>query len=435
MTALHDAFSAAPLDDRMRAEIEGQGLSVARVAEERAHTDPWLDAVSRGFLGEERNDTHRQAFGELSAYRRKIGVFDAAAPQPEIPVATFASWDAELTLPGAVVPSCAISSVTVAPTHRRRGILRSVMGGELRAAAAVGYPVAMLTVSESGIYGRFGFAPAAHATRWEIDTRRAGWAGPQPDGRIDFLSRTQGRALAPALHERIRSGMPGEVDMPGGHWDGIFGTRPDAEKAEKRRVVQYTSPEGAVDGVAVYRIGDGDGDFAASTLDVVALYAATDAAYAALWRFFLSMDLIGTVRASELSVDEPLWWMLADQRAAKITLRDHQYVRVLDVPATLEARTYDTDDSVVLEVVDALGFADGTFVLSVVDGRGEVDVVDAPPVGIPSVRLGVAELSAIVVGGVSPVTLARAGRLETDDPARLARLFATTAVPRLSFWY
>jgi len=51
------------------------------------------------------------------------------------------------------------------------------------------------------------------------------------------------------------------------------------------------------------------------------------------------------------------------------------------------------------------------------------------------VRLGVAELSSMMLGGVSAVKLARAGRIETDDPARIARLFATPAAPRLSFWY
>ena len=54
---------------------------------------------------------------------------------------------------------------------------------------------------------------------------------------------------------------------------------------------------------------------------------------------------------------------------------------------------------------------------------------------IPRATLGVAELSAILLGGVSPVTLARAGRIETDDAHRLARVFASTTTPRLSFWY
>lgn len=439
MTELHDvadAFHTAPIDAELRASIEGQGLGIHRVADhDRTGTDRWLDAVSRGFLDPERGEKDYDAFFERTAYRRKLGVTDSTGPDAAVPVATFGSWGAALTVPGgATVPACAISSVTVAPTHRRRGLLRSVMAGELRTAAGLGFPLAILTVSESTIYGRFGFAPAAHAAHWKIDTRRARWIGPTPGGRIDFVTREQGRALAPALHDRVRVTSPGEIDMPGGHWDRFFGTRPDAEKAGERRVVQYTSPTGEVEGLAIYSIGHNHDDFTLSTASVQLLLAATDAAYAALWRFVLSMDLIGTVEAGELSLDEPLWWMIADQRAATITSRDHQYVRILDVPAALAARSYDVSDTVAFEVSDPFGIAEGVFVLSAGEESG-VDVVDEAPVGVPLVRLGVAELSALLLGGVSPVTLAKAGRIETDDPARIARLFGSTVTPRLSFWY
>ena len=79
---------------------------------------------------------------------------------PDAPVATIASWIGELTVPGGRgIPSCAISAVTVAPTHRRRGIARAMLEGELGAALDAGAPIAMLTVSESTLYGRYGFAP------------------------------------------------------------------------------------------------------------------------------------------------------------------------------------------------------------------------------------------------------------------------------------
>ncbi len=436
MTDRHHHHDAS-LDRTMIDELTARDLVVRRIDDAvRAAVDPWLEAVSRGFLDGERNETQREAFFAGSAYRRKIGVFDDTAPVAEVPVATFASWATELTLPGGVVPACAISSVTVAPTHRRRGILRAVMAGELRTAVRRGLPLAILTVSESTIYGRFGFAPAAVAAQWSIDARRARWIGPDAPGRIDFISRDQGRELAVDLHERARRQTPGEIALPGGHDGRFFGTRADADKPEQLRVIQYRSPAGDVEGIAVYRVTENEDDFTASTVDVGFFVAVTDEAYAALWRFLLSMDLIATVRASELSVDEPLWWMIADQRAATITLRDHHYARVLDVPAALSARRYDVADTVVLDVTDPLGIAAGTFVLTTdAEGLASVDIVDDPPVGVPVTQLAVAELSALLLGGVSPVTLARAGRLVSDDAARLARLFASTVPPQLSFWY
>jgi len=438
LTDLTARFHSAPVDATATRDLGAHELTIAVLdGSARAVTERWQDAVARGFLGGEPDDKQHEAFfTHASPSRRKVGVYDVAGPQPDLPVATFASSITELTVPGGVLPATAISAVTVAPTHRRRGILRSVMAGELRAAAELGVPIAVLTVSESTIYGRFGFAPAAAAAQWEIAVRRARWIGPDAPGRLDFVTREDGQLIATQLHERIRQTSPGEIAMPGGHWARFFGTRPDAEKPGRLRAVQYRSPDGEVDGLALYTVTENHDDFTLSTIEVSLLLAATDEAYAGLWRFLLSMDLIGTVKASELAVDEPLWWMIADQRAATITIRDHQYVRILDVPGVLSARRYDVADSVAFDVTDPLGLAGGTFVLTVdADGSAAVDAVDAAPVGIPLVRLGVTELSALLLGGVSAIALARAGRLDTDDPERIARLFQTPGAPRLSFWY
>lgn len=438
MTSEHvQSFHNAPLDAAMSESLAQHGLTVAAVdSASRAHNDAWLSAVARGFLEDEPSEVRREAFVGHTAHRRKLGVHDSSSPQPEIPVATFASWATELTVPGGTVTASAISSVTVAPTHRRRGILRSLMAGELRTAASLGLPVAVLTVSESTIYGRFGFGAAAAVANWEIRTRRAGWIGPEAPGRVDFVSREQARQVAEALHERVRVTSPGEIALPGGHLNRFFGTSPDAEKAERLRTIQYRSPAGEVDGLAVYGVVENHNDFSESTLELSWLLAATDDAYAALWRFLLEMDLIAVLRASELAIDEPLWWMIADQRAAKITVTDHQYVRILDVPAALASRRFGTADTIALKVDDPLGIAGGTFVLTTdAEGRASVEAVETPPPGVPALRLGVRELSTLFLGGVSVSTLARAGRVDADDPARIARVFQTVGAPRLSFWY
>ena len=438
MNELARAHHTAPLDPTSIAAIEADGLRVHRVDDaDPVQVAAWQDAVARGFLDGERNEEHHRAFFERGAYRRKLGVYDNQAAHPETPVATFASWAVELTVPGGAMPVCAISAVTVAPTHRRRGLLRELMAGELRVAASLGLPAAALTVSEAGIYGRFGFGPAAFAASWTIRTRRAGWIGPIAPGRIDFVSRERARGLVEPLHERVRRTSPGEIAMPGGHWDRFLGTQPGAEHADQRRVLQYRSPDGEVDGLALYSVKENEDDYSESFLDVALLLAATADAYAGLWRFLLSMDLIGTIRASELSIDEPLRWMIADQRAATVTVSDHHYVRVLDVPAALAARRYGAADTIVLEVDDPLGFADGRFTLTT-DAVGKAAVVasaDAVPDGALIARLGVTELSAMLLGGVSPATLVLAGRVVTDHPDRLVRVFAGDTAPRLSFWY
>ena len=160
MTDLASRFHDAPLDTALVATLSAGGLTPARVDDaDRAQVDAWLGAVARGFLDGEPNDQRREAFFDHTAYRRKIGVYDTDAPQPLEPVATFASWGAALAVPGGDLPACAISAVTVSPTHRRRGILRTLMAGELRTAAEAGFPVAALTVKNRRSTDGSGSAP------------------------------------------------------------------------------------------------------------------------------------------------------------------------------------------------------------------------------------------------------------------------------------
>ena len=76
-------------------------------------------------------------------------------------VGTGRNYSLELTLPGgAIIPASGVSWISVRPTHRRQGILRSMMEYLLDESARREESVSMLTASEGGIYGRFGFGVA-----------------------------------------------------------------------------------------------------------------------------------------------------------------------------------------------------------------------------------------------------------------------------------
>src|SRR5579859_1099294 len=81
---------------------------------------------------------------------RAQGVFDAGRC-----VATFCSFTHQVTLPGgAPLTSNAITDVSVAATHRRRGLLSRMMATDLAAARERGDALASLIASEYPIYGR-----------------------------------------------------------------------------------------------------------------------------------------------------------------------------------------------------------------------------------------------------------------------------------------
>lgn len=432
-----DTWQQAPVDEASRRALHDRGLDYRTVA--GVDVEGWLQSVARGFQDGERTDAHIAAGRDRNAGKRLTGVYDDAAPSGAVagPVATIASWIGELTLPGeTAVGSCAISAVTVSPTHRRRGVARALLEGELRTAAAQGLPAAMLTVSESTLYGRYGFGVAAESADLKIDTKRATWTGPRPDGRVDFITRAHAKDLFANLHERTRRQAPGEIALPPGHEDRFTGTAPDAHEGGDVRCVQYTDASGVVRGVLAYRIRSNHDDFTKATAAVSRLVADGADAYAALWRFVLELDLVGEVHVDLAGTDEPVLWMIDDRRAATVTVRDHQYVRILDVPAVLSARRYDVPGAVALDVEDPLELAGGRFLLEVAPGgAGTVTPLgEDPPAGVPHVALGIAELSAACLGGVSLLTLARARRVQGAD-AEAARLLSWHVRPRLSLWY
>ena len=74
---------------------------------------------------------------------------------------------------GARVPVAAVTTVTVHPTHRRRGVLRQMMDEQLDDVARRGEPLAVLTASEASIYERFGYGAATFTTAWELESEYA----------------------------------------------------------------------------------------------------------------------------------------------------------------------------------------------------------------------------------------------------------------------
>lgn len=441
MTSLHLRL---PVDESSRAALAVQGLDLRVVDTSLAdqHT-AWSDAVNRGFLGPassvEQTEARRAGVGD----DRLTGVYDPEAALPAEPVGTTHCWPAELSLPGdRTLPGWAISGVTVAQTHRRRGIARALVEAELRTASALGLPVAMLTVSESTIYRRFGFGVAALARDLTISTRRVRWTAPDPEpgtsGRVQQVSAEQLRHEGHAIVERVRVVTPGDVSYSStGHlWLRQLGLTFEHENAKNLRFVRHDDADGTAQGFAVYQLVENEADFADHVLKLHTLVAATPEAYASLWRFVLEMDLVATVTAHLRPVDEPLRWMIDDFRAVKITETDHLWVRVLDVVAALQARTYTagTPRRLVIAVDDPLGLAAGTFAIDV-DGSGAATVSRTEAAS--DATLSVDALGSLLVGGAPTRSLAAAGRVsgDADQLDQLDRLFRAPVAPFLSTWF
>nr|ASV47112.1 hypothetical protein [uncultured bacterium] len=346
---------------------------------------------------------------------RAWGAFDGGTC-----VGSFRTLPFELTVPGGgTVPADGVTAVTVAPTHRRQGLLTGLMGEGLRAAADRGDAVSILIAAEWRIYGRFGYGPATEDAVWEVDTRRA--AAAAPAGAVEAVEIAELRKLAPAVYDAARRQRPGGIDRPEPRWDYDYGlAHPEGEQPEwAGRAVLHRDPAGEVDGYLRWHAdGTWEGMLPTGTLHVDELVTTSREAYADLWRFVLGVDLIATVRAGERPVDEPLPYLLADGRAARQVQRwDRLWLRVLDVPAALGARGYLSPGRVVLEVVDPAGYAAGRFALDAgPDGADCRPTTEAADLTLPAAALGAAYL-----GGTRLRTLAAAGLVDEHRPGAVER--------------
>jgi predicted acetyltransferase len=448
-----DDFRLAPVDPvaakrlaavGLRYElVDTQGQVYGQESPANAPYDAWTQAAWRGFHSELIDEKKLAMFRAALGYRRTVGVYDDAQPGEEPaqwPVGTVASWPGELTVPGErTLPAWAISAVSVAPTHAGRGIARALLEGELRTAASLGVPMAMLTVSESTLYERYGFAPAAMAADYRIETRRGRWVGPIPSGSLQFITTRQFRDEVEERFASWRLLSPGQMEMWGGRWDQFSGYGGEENEWRKFRAVRYLDEGEATRGLAVYQVKESGDDFTKHTLEVRYLLTETVDAYAALWRFLLTQPLVGEVKAELRSIDEPVRWMWSDWRAFTVTTTDHLWLRVLDIAASFAGRGYVAEGRLGLEIADSLGFVDGRWLLDVsASGDAVVTAVDDLPDGVAALGMDVSSLSALYLGGVAATTLVDAGRVRELTPGAATAadsLLRSPRMPWLSVWF
>lgn len=324
--------------------------------------------------------------------------------------------DLELTVPGgAVLPAAGISFVVVAPTHRRRGVLRLMYTELHRRIADSGYPIAALTASEGGIYGRFGYGPATIDHELTIDRRFARLHHDAPDpGGVRLVKPADCRDEFAAVYERWRRRTPGGLARPLPLWDDLLADRENTRDGG-------TEWFGLLhpDGYVLYRVHAGE----PKMVRVGEFRAVTPGAHAALWRALLGLDLMGKIVA-ETHPDDPMPYLLTDTRLATTTGRsDGLWLRMIDIPTVLMARRYAVDLSVIVAVHDGFRSDGGRFALSIRDGIAACATAEAAP----EVELDLDVLGSLYFGAHRASALAAAGRLRCRDDALVRRLDAAFA--------
>lgn len=394
----------------------------------------WLASMVTTFFG----DVHDDGFKRRVEHRREQWLPERTwgARERGRWVATLNTQPRTLTVPGpdggtVVLPADALTGVTVAATHRRRGVLTSMITGSLTAAKERGDALSMLLAAEWPIYGRFGYAPAVRYADYRYFPR-ADTAKVTPSGRgtVRHVDPAEAGRLGPQIFDAASRRRAGQVNRPQAWWQAHFGDGglPLVRDGKVPTYVLHEGP-GGPDGLLAWR-PERDFDLIGNLalIEVSDMITASDDAYRDLWAYLSGVDAVGEVSVPGRGVDEQVRWLLPDGRALRKTYDgDHTWLRLLDVPAALATRHYAASGRLVIDVVgDRFGFANGRFALDAdVHGSG-----CAPTSEPAELRLSHTALASIYLGGYRLRELAIGGGVEELRPGAIARADVMFAAPQ-----
>jgi predicted acetyltransferase len=399
-----------------------------RYADEETGKD-YFAAVMHGFHGDYSDDhwDHDQRWMEWErAFGYAVG---------DRWIATCAANSRVMTVPGGTVPTAGVTLVTVSSSYRRRGLLRSMMQHQLEDVARRREPVALLWASEAMIYGRFGYGSCAPRITISGHTRATTFLDSVDlgNGWVEGVTTEEYRAAASDLHTRLLPDRPGALNRNDVWWERVLYDPKDfREGASAYRFLLHLSANGEVDGYAQYRVkGDWNHQGPVGELRIHELDAANGPARAALWRHLLDLDLVRTYKFYDAPADEPLRYLVADQRAVRTEVSDGTYARIVLVAAALEARRYAADLDLVVGLTDSMLPANsGAFRIEAAAG-GHARVSKSRRK--PDLEMNIRELGAVYLGGVSLRTLQGAGLVQARYPEAVGAMTMAFEWDRLPF--
>jgi len=293
-------------------------------------------------------------FRERFEFERSLAAFDG-----DLITGLAAAFTFRLSVPGAVMPTAGVTAVSVLPSHRRRGILRSLMTRQLGDIRDRGEAIAALWASEAGIYGRFGYGPASALSTVRIrrgEGQLAAGAPSDPGLRLRIADPQQARLEITKVYDAMIPGRPGLFARDDRWWNAALHDPEYRREGTAPLRCLLAEDTAGPKGYALYAAAPSwdEDDLPAGIIRIRELIAESPPAAAGLWRDLLSRDLTGEVMAPNRPVDDPLLHMLADPRRARVRMHDGLWIRLVNVPAALSGRSYAAPVDAVIEVADGL---------------------------------------------------------------------------------
>jgi predicted acetyltransferase len=388
--------------------------------------DSFEEVAQHAFHGSPLSESDRRMVLERFEFDRTLAAWDGAAP-----IGVTSIYSFQLSVPGQeVLPAAGVTFVAVLPTHRRRGVLSSLMRRQLADVRDRGEPLAVLWASESVIYSRYGYGSASSILTFKFRRGEGALAMTVPtDGLRLRITDPLGALLELAkVYDAVLPSRPGLFGRNDAWWRrAIYDPAEERKGASPLRCLLAEDASGPR-GYALYSGVDHWADFLPeNVLTVRELMAVDPAASAALWANLLSRDLTSEFRVERRPVDDPLLYQLADPRRARPQLNDGLWVRIVDVPAALARRRYSGPVDLVLEVRDEILPSNaGRWRLTTTGDRGDSGLAAScvPATSAADLALDVTELGAAYLGGTRLGALAGAGLVTELRPGAVRQLSA-----------
>jgi predicted acetyltransferase len=379
-----------------------------------------MSASEAAFGGEVEDEDWERERKVLPA-SRALAAYDGGRP-----VGLAAAYAFDLTIPGGELPCAGVTWVGVLPSHRRRGILRDFMRRQLEDVQSWGEPIAALWASEASIYGRFGYGPAAPGLLAKSNPARFELRSDAPTrARVRLTDADEAFRLFPPVYDQIRSRRAGMLSRSETWWKELKLADPkEWRRGASHKFYAVAERDGAVEGYAMYRVkGEWEDGFPRGEVRVLEVFATTPAAERELWQFLHCIDLTVKVEVFCLDPASSLFLNVRDPRALGLRLGDALWVRLVDLDAALQARSYLPGESVVLEVTDELCPWNA--------GRYRVGDDAGPTEDTADLALDTADLAAAYLGAFDFHQLVNAGRAEErrEGAAEAATLLFRTDLP------
>ncbi len=370
-------------------------------------------------------------------FDRTVGAFDGATV-----IGAAGAFSFRMRVPGTLAAVAGVTMVGVLPSHRRRGVLSSLMRQQFGDIRSRGEAVAALFASESGIYGRYGYGRASWHAAFTLRRGEGALSRGAPADetlRVRIAEPDTARPDLAKVYDAVLEERPGFFARSDAWWDRALADDPeDRAGASPLRCIVAEDAAGPR-GYALFsgqEQWDEDAFLPDASIKVRELLTTDPAATAAIWGDLLSRDLTAEVHAGMRPVDDPLLHLLADPRRVRARVADGLWVRLVDVGRALAQRRYACPVDVVIEVSDEFcGWNQGRWRLSA-GGAGTPAHGGGGPategtgatcertraradLALPAHTLGAAYL-----GGTRLAAMAAAGLITELRPGALAALSA-----------